>query len=95
MEKNYDKDIAKLEVKIEHLDKRIDKYEIETNDKLSQIKKQIDENSIKTNSKLDKLHEDLQELKSQADHTKGFIKAFLIFGSLIGFIITVLLKFVG
>lgn len=94
MDKNYDKDIYKLEARMENLEKRVDRNEAETNDKLSQIKKQIDDNNITTNNKLDKLFEKLDQLNSEASFSKGFIKAVLVSASILAFAITIIMKFI-
>ena len=93
--KIYDKDIAKLEVKMESLEKRVDKYEVEMKDKLNQLKIQIANSNDLTNSKLDKLFQKLDTIDSDKDYVRGFVKAVLVVASIFAFFLTISMKFMG
>lgn len=98
-EKNYERELGAIDAKINFLEKKFERYEIDTAIKLKEIKEQNEKIEQKINSRnkdleikilqdFNVIKDSIEELKAQSIFTKGFIKAVIISGSLLGFIIT-------
>lgn len=103
--KNYDRELGTIDAKINYLEKRFERYEIDTAIKLREIKDQNDKLELgfknynkyfeeKIGTKFNELGDKIDNLKEQSVFTKGFIRATLLYGSLVGVVITVLIKFI-
>ena len=103
--KNYDRELGTIDAKINYLEKRFERYEIDTATKLREIKDQNDKLELgfknynkdfeeKIGTKFNELGDKIDNLKEQSVFTKGFIRATLLYGSLVGVFITVLIKFI-
>lgn len=103
--KNYDRELGTIDAKINYLEKRFERYEIDTAIKLREIKDQNDKLELgfknhnkdfeeKIGTKFNDLGDKIDNLKEQSVFTKGFIRATLLYGSLVGVVITVLIKFI-
>ena len=114
--KNYDRELGAIDAKINFLEKKFERYEIDTAIKLKDIKEQNEKLEKKMTDQTKELEtqfkgqtKELEEkmtesfktisdkidtLKYESTFSKGFIKATLLYGSIIGVIITIALKFI-
>lgn len=91
---NIDRELGQIDAKISHLDKRVDRLELDINSKLKDIKETNDKSLEEIKNGNVKLFEKIEELQKESVFAKGFIKAVLIAGSVVGLVITVVIKFI-
>ena len=77
----HNREIALLKYKLEDTIDKLDKYQDKIKDELKELKDKQVENE-----------KEIEKLTSQSTYLKGFMKAIVIFGALVGFVFSALDK---
>lgn len=101
---NYDRELGAIDAKINFLEKKFERYEIDTaiklkdikiqNDKLEdQLKGQTKELEFKISESFKHMGDKIDALKYDSTFSKGFVKATIFYGSILGAMIGIFIKF--